>query len=67
MADRTKKARPGMRLQLGASVLAAARALDTRLVKDGLGRFEQAHRDYVDAQRKVDAAQSAQDTARAQI
>jgi hypothetical protein len=67
MAARTKKARPGMKLKLGASVLAAARALDTRLVKDGLARFQQAHRDYVDAQRKVDAAQSALDAARARV
>jgi hypothetical protein len=56
-----------MKLKLGASVLAAARALDTHLVKDGLARFQQAHRDYVDAQRKVDAAQSALDAARAQV
>jgi hypothetical protein len=56
-----------MRLKLGASVLAAARALDTRTIKDGLRRFEQAHRGYVDAQRKVDAAQSALDAARGRV
>jgi hypothetical protein len=53
-----KKTSPGTRLQLGASILAAARAVDTRVVKDRLRRFEQAHRSYVGAQRKVDAAES---------
>jgi hypothetical protein len=64
MAARTKKARPGTRLKLGASVLAAARAVDTRPVRESLRRFEQAHRRYVEAQRKVDAAQSALDGAK---
>ena len=67
MVARHKKARPGMRLKLGASVLAAARAVDTRTVRKGLRRFEQAHRSYVDAQRKVDAAQAALDAAWARV
>jgi hypothetical protein len=53
-----KKTSPGTRLQIGASVLAAARAIDTRLVRDRLQRFEQAHRSYVGAQRKVDTAEA---------
>lgn len=44
MAVRLKKASSGTRLQLGASVLAAARAVDTHLVKDRLRHFEQVHR-----------------------
>lgn len=67
MTARTKKARPGMRLELGTSVLAAARAVDTRLVERRLRRFELAHQRYVDAQRKVAAARSAFDGARAQM
>src|SRR5258706_14031499 len=39
MAARMKKTRPGTRLQLGAPVLAAARALDTRAVKERLQRL----------------------------
>src|SRR2546427_960894 len=53
-----KKGSPGMRLELGASVLSAARAVDTRLVKDRLDRFAGVHRTYVNAQRKVDAAEA---------
>lgn len=67
MAARMKKTSPGTRLQLGASVLAAARAVDTRLVKDRLRRFEQAHRSYVNAQRKVDAAESQMRAAQARL
>ena len=57
MATRTRGTSPGMRLQLGASVLSAARAIDTKLVKARLERFERAHRSYVGAQKKVDAAE----------
>ena len=53
-----KKGSPGIRLELGASVLSAARAVDTRLVKDRLDRFAGVHRTYVNAQRKVDAAEA---------
>jgi hypothetical protein len=62
-----KKTSPGTRLQFGASVLSAARAVDTRLVKDRLGRFERAHRSYVNAQRKVDAAESQLRAAQARL
>ncbi len=47
MANHASKTGPGMRLQLGASVLSAARAVDTRLVKARLERFGRAHREYV--------------------
>jgi CO dehydrogenase/acetyl-CoA synthase gamma subunit (corrinoid Fe-S protein) len=67
MAVRTKKARPGMKLKLGASVLVAARAVDTHTVKESLRRFEEAHRSYVEAQSKVDAAQSALDAGRERV
>jgi hypothetical protein len=39
-------------------LLSAAREVDTRLVKDRLQRFEQVHKSYTTAQRKVDAAES---------
>lgn len=58
MAVRLKKTSAGTRLQVGASVLAAARAVDTTAVKERLRRFEQAHKSYVGAQKKVDAAES---------
>jgi len=48
----------GGRLQTGAAILAAAKAVDTRLVKARLTAFEGAHRSYADAQHKVDAAEA---------
>ena len=54
----SKKRSPGMRLQRGASVLSAAEAVDTRLVKDRLASFERVHRGFVNAQRKLDAAEA---------
>jgi hypothetical protein len=62
-----KKARPGLKLDLGASVLAAAKGADGRWTKEGLPTFRQAHRKYVAAQRDVDAAQSALKAARARV
>ena len=56
MAAKMKKTSPGTRLEVGATVLAGARGADTSAVADRLERFEQAHRVYVAAQRKVDAA-----------
>lgn len=67
MAARTKKARPGMRLERGASVLVAAAAVDTRLVQGGVRRLEEAHRAYVDAQQRVDAAEADLDAARVRV
>ena len=67
MATRLRTTSPGLRLQIGASVLSAARAVDTRLVKDRLGRFERVHRSYVNAQRKVDAAESQLRAAQARL
>lgn len=46
----------GTRLMAGASILAAARAVDTRSVKEPLAAFERAHRAYETTQAKVDAA-----------
>jgi hypothetical protein len=56
-----------MKLKLGASVLAGAEAIEPKWTRDGLPRFAQVHRGYVDAQRKVDAAQSALKAARARV
>src|SRR5207237_841858 len=71
MATRVKtnnpKNSPGMRLQLGASILSAARGVDTRLVKIRLGRFERTHGNYVTAQRKVDVAESQLRAAQARL
>jgi hypothetical protein len=39
-------------------VLSAARATDTSLVQSRLARFERVHRDYVEAQQTVDAAEA---------
>jgi hypothetical protein len=57
MAVRLRNSRNGTRLQLGASLLSAAREVDTRLVKERLKRFEQVHKSYATAQRKVDTAE----------
>jgi hypothetical protein len=67
MAVRMKRTSPGTRLQVGASVLSAARAVDTRLVKARLGRFERVHQQYVNAQRKVDVAESQLRTVQARL
>ena len=67
MATRVRTTSPGLRLEVGASVLSAARAVDARLVKGRLGRFERVHRNYVNAQRKVDAAESQLRAAQARL
>jgi hypothetical protein len=67
MARSKRKNGSGTRLQIGAGVLSAARAIDTRLVKGRLERFERAHRAYVAAQRKVDAAESQLRTAQTRL
>jgi len=67
MAIRTIGTSPGARVQAGASVLAAAKAVDTRLVKGRLAAFERAHRSYVEAQRKVDAAETQLHAAQARL
>lgn len=67
MAARLRTTSPGLRLQLGGSVLSAARAVDTRLVKDRLGRFARMHRTYVGAQEKVDTAESKLRAAQARL
>lgn len=47
------------RLETGAAILAAARTVDTSLVKARLGAFASAQRSYVNAQRQVEAAGAA--------
>jgi hypothetical protein len=56
-----------MRLQLGASVLSAASAVDTRPVRARLERFEGANRSYTAAQRKVDAVDAQLRAAKKQL
>jgi hypothetical protein len=58
---------PGKRLQLGTAVLSAAREIDTRFVKDRLQRFTEAHRSYVNAQRKLEGAETALSSAKARL
>lgn len=58
MAVRLTKGSSGSRLQMGAAVLSAARAADTRLVQDRLDRFEAVHRTYVDSHTAVEAAEA---------
>jgi hypothetical protein len=60
-------ATPGNRLEAGASILAAARLTDTRLVKNRLAAFERAYRAYGAAQRKVDAAERRLATAQQRV
>ncbi len=67
MANLMKRTSPGVRLQLGASVLTAAKTLDTRSVKERLDRFEHVHQAYVEAQQKLDAAESQLGTAQARL
>ncbi len=58
---------PGKRLQLGTAVLSAAREIDARFVRDRLQRFTEAHRSYVNAQRKLDGAKTALSSAKARL
>ena len=58
---------PGTRLEMGAAILAAARMVDTELIKPRLTAFISAHRSYVAAQRKVDAADDQMREAQAQL
>ena len=67
MSRKVQSTSPGMRLQLGVSVLAAARAVDTRLVEARLASFDRAHRSYVSAQREVDTAESQLRAAQARL
>jgi len=57
----------GGRLQVGAAIFAAAKAVDTRLVKARLAAFEAAHHSYADAQQKVDAVEAQLRTAQAKL
>lgn len=58
---------PGTVGQIGVAVLAAAKTVDTRLVKRRLTTFTGTHRDYVDAQRQVELAEGHLRAARAHL
>jgi len=53
MATKTKFS-PGSRRATGVAILAAARAVDTRLIKGRLAAFEKVQRDYIAAQSDVE-------------
>jgi len=58
MATRNTGSTAPWRLRRGESVLSAARAVDTTLLKARLERFERSHQEYVDAHRKVEATEA---------
>ena len=58
---------PGIRLQKGAVVLAAAQMVETKAVKDSLEEFKNAHRSYSDAQAKADRAAAEVRAAKAEL
>lgn len=58
MAVRLNKVSSGSRTQVGATVLAAAHLADTRLVKERLDRFQQAHEAYAAAQQQVETVEA---------
>jgi len=58
---------PALRLRIGASMLSAAGAVDTRPVKKRLVRFQREHRRYFAAQRKVIAIERRLRTARERL
>jgi len=49
---------PATRLASGAAILAAARTVDTRLIKDRLAAFERAQQRYADAHAKVQKSEA---------
>lgn len=49
---------PATRLASGAAILAAARTVDTRLIKDRLAAFERTHQRYADAHAKVQKSEA---------
>lgn len=67
MGLRTRVSSPGLRMQMGASVLAAARAVDTTHVAAKLAAFESAHREYTAAQAVVDAGEAELRTAQQRL
>lgn len=58
---------PGTVEQIGVAVLAAAKTVDTRLVKRRLTTFAGTHRDYMDAQRQVERVQGQLQAARVHL
>src|SRR5579862_1010096 len=67
MAARNTRNGTPWRLRRGESILSAARAIDTSVVKARLERFERAHQDYADAQQKLEAADGQLRTAEARV
>src|SRR5262245_26616804 len=67
MANRKNRTGAPWRLRRGESILSAARAIDGSVVKSRLERFDQAHREYSEAQQKVEAAEGELRTAEARI
>lgn len=57
----------GTQLKAGAAILAAARTVDTRLIKDRLAAFAQAHQVYANADAKVQQAEVEFDKVHAQF
>jgi hypothetical protein len=58
---------PGNRVKMGTAILAAARAVNTALIKSRLATFSAAHRRYADAQGKVDTADADLRSAQAKV
>ncbi|HEX7407052.1 MAG TPA: hypothetical protein VF515_05305 [Candidatus Binatia bacterium] len=54
-------------LKAGAAILAAARTVDTRLIKDRLGAFDRAQQGYADAHAKVLQAEASLETAQVEF
>ena len=54
-------------INAGAAILAAARTVDTRLIKDRLAAFDRAQQGYVQAQAKVQQADAEVEKAHAQF
>lgn len=67
MGVRTRVNGSGLRVQLGASVLAAARAVNTTPIAARLATFESVHREYVTAQAAVEAAEGELRTAQERL
>jgi hypothetical protein len=58
MATKKSKMAPATRLEIGAVILAAAELAETTPVKARLATFAGVHRDYMGAQRKVEAVEA---------
>jgi len=56
--SKAKRGYPSVVLETGAAILTAARQVDTTKIKPRLDAFAEAHRRYLEAQRKVDAIEA---------